>query len=187
MVLKPEEFTDAARQVLHDSQQIVQRYRHAQWDAEHILMALLERRQGVPADALAAIGADVPQLRQRLHALLEQSPKTARPSQQIYQTPRIGLPAVQREGRGGATARRLHQRGAPAYRADAGHAGPYRAHARRAWRNAGSRLSGAPEYTRRAPRNRPASREPLPLAGTLHHRPDAACKGRQARPHRGAR
>ena len=90
MVLKPEEFTDAARQVLHDSQQIVGRYRHSQWDAEHILMALLEQQQGVPADALAEIGTDIPQLRQRLHALLERSPKASHPSQQIYQTPRIG-------------------------------------------------------------------------------------------------
>ena len=90
MVLKPEEFTDAARQVLHDSQQIVQRYRHAQWDAEHVLMALLEQQEGVPADALAEVGADVMQLRQRLHALLERSPKASHPSQQIYQTPRIG-------------------------------------------------------------------------------------------------
>ena len=90
MVLKPEEFTDAARQVLHDSQQVVQRYRHAQWDAEHVLMALLEQQEGVPADALAEVGADVAQLRRRLHALLEGAPKSAQPSQQIYQTPRIG-------------------------------------------------------------------------------------------------
>ena len=90
MVLRPDEFTNAARQVLHDSQQIVQRYRHAQWDAEHILMALLEQQQGVPADILAEVGADVEQLRRRLHALLEGAPKSAQPSQQIYQTPRIG-------------------------------------------------------------------------------------------------
>ena len=59
MVLRPDEFTDAARQVLHDSQQIVQRYHHSQWDAEHVLMALLEQQQGVPADVLAEIGADI--------------------------------------------------------------------------------------------------------------------------------
>ena len=90
MVLRPDEFTNAARQVLHDSQQIVQRYRHAQWDAEHILMALLEQQQGVPADVLAEVGADIEQLRRRLHALLEGATKSAQPSQQIYQTPRIG-------------------------------------------------------------------------------------------------
>ena len=90
MVLKPDDFTDAARQVLHDSQQIVQRYLHSQWDAEHVLMALLEQQQGVPADILAEVGADTQQLRQRLHAILEQSPKSNQQSNQIYQTPRIG-------------------------------------------------------------------------------------------------
>ena len=90
MVLRPDEFTDAARQVLHDSQQIVQRYRHTQWDAEHVLMALLEQEQGVPADVLREVGADVPQLRHRLHSLLEQTPKSNQPANQIYQTPRIG-------------------------------------------------------------------------------------------------
>ena len=90
MVLRPDEFTDAARQVLHESQQIVQRYLHSQWDAEHVLMALLEQQQGAPADVLAEIGADIPELRQRLHALLEQAPKSSQPSNQIYQTPRVG-------------------------------------------------------------------------------------------------
>ena len=90
MVLRPDEFTDAARQVLHASQQIVQRYRHTQWDAEHVLMALLEQQEGVPTNVLTELGADVPQLRSRLHALLEQAPKADQPSNQIYQTPRIG-------------------------------------------------------------------------------------------------
>ncbi len=90
MVLRPDEFTDAARQVLHDSQQIVQRYSHTQWDTEHVLMALLEQQQGIPAEVLAEIGADIHQLRQSLHTALEQIPKAAHPSNQIYQTPRIG-------------------------------------------------------------------------------------------------
>ena len=88
MVLRPDEFTDAARQALHDSQQIVRRYRHTQWDAEHVLMALLEQPKGVVADTLAAIGADAEPLRQRLHALLERTPKANQPTNQIYQTPR---------------------------------------------------------------------------------------------------
>ena len=91
MVLRSDEFTEAARQVLHDSQQIVLRYQHVQWDTEHVLMALLEQQQGVPSDVLAEIGADASQLRQRLDALLEQSPK-ANPrggTPQIHQTPRV--------------------------------------------------------------------------------------------------
>ena len=90
MVLRPDEFTDAARQVLHDSQQIVQRYRHTQWDAEHVLMALLQQQQGVSADVLHEVGADTDRLRRRLHDILEQTPKSNQPTGQIYQTPRIG-------------------------------------------------------------------------------------------------
>ena len=88
MVLRPEEFTDAARQVLHDSQQIVQRYRHSQWDAEHVLMALLEQQDGVVADVLAAIGADAKQIMQPLHEAMERTPKANQQTNQIYQTPR---------------------------------------------------------------------------------------------------
>ena len=91
MVLRPDEFTEAARQVLHDSQQIVLRYRHVQWDTEHVLMSLIEQEQGVPADVLAEIGADVTQLKQRLDALLDQSPKATAQggTPQIHQTPRV--------------------------------------------------------------------------------------------------
>ena len=47
MVLRPDEFTEQAREVLGRSQEIVRRYRHSQWDVEHVLMALLERDDGV--------------------------------------------------------------------------------------------------------------------------------------------
>ena len=88
MVLRPDEFTDAARQVLHDSQQIVQRYQHTQWDAEHVLMALLEQQGGVVADVLAAIDADARRIMQPLHEAMERAPKANRQTNQIYQTPR---------------------------------------------------------------------------------------------------
>ena len=89
MVLRPDEFTDAAREALHESQQIVQRYRHIQWDSEYVLMALLERQEGVAADVLREIGADAPQMRRRLHDTLERLPKTDGKAAQIYQTPRV--------------------------------------------------------------------------------------------------
>ena len=88
MVLRPDEFTDAARQALHDSQQIVQRYRHTQWDAEHVLMALLEQQGGVVADVLATTGADARQILQPLHEAMERTPKANQQTNQIYQTPR---------------------------------------------------------------------------------------------------
>lgn len=89
MVLRPDEFTDAARETLHESQQIVQRYRHIQWDSEYVLMALLERQDGVVADALREIGADAQGMRRRLHDALDRLPKTDGKAAQIYQTPRV--------------------------------------------------------------------------------------------------
>ena len=89
MVLRPDEFTDTAREILQTSQQVAQRYRHAQWDAEHVLMALLEHQNGAPTDALREVGADTQALRQQLHTLLESAPKVAGQTAQIYQTPRI--------------------------------------------------------------------------------------------------
>ena len=43
MVLGPERFTEQAQESLSNSQLILNRYRHNQWDCEHILMALIEQ------------------------------------------------------------------------------------------------------------------------------------------------
>ena len=40
MVLRPDQFTEQAQEVLHNSQELVRRYNHSQWDVEHILLAL---------------------------------------------------------------------------------------------------------------------------------------------------
>jgi ATP-dependent Clp protease ATP-binding subunit ClpC len=88
MVMKPEDFTEQAQEVLGKSQEIVRRHQHSQWDVEHILMALLEQEEGVPADILQEIGASIPAMRANLHDLLEGGPKVAYGSSQIYVSPR---------------------------------------------------------------------------------------------------
>ncbi len=88
MVLRPENFTEQAREVLRESQEMVRRYRHAQWDAEHILMALLQQEQGVPHSILTELGASADAMRDRLHGMLEAAPKLASESSQIFMTPR---------------------------------------------------------------------------------------------------
>ena len=47
MVLKPDDFTEQAQEILGQSQQVVRRYKHSQWDVEHVFMALLEQPNGV--------------------------------------------------------------------------------------------------------------------------------------------
>ena len=58
MTLRRENFTEAAQEAIGASQQLVRRYRHAQWDLEHLFLALLEQEEGVPAQVLRKLGAD---------------------------------------------------------------------------------------------------------------------------------
>ena len=88
MVLRPEQFTEQAQEVLHNSQEMVRRYNHSQWDVEHVLLALLELDQGLPGDILAELGVPAPELKARLHEALEAGTKVANEQNQIYGTPR---------------------------------------------------------------------------------------------------
>ena len=88
MVLRPEKFTEQAQQVLASSQEIVRRYRHSEWDVEHLLLALLELEGGLPEDILNNLGVSTQALKDRLHQVLERSPKVAYQTNQIYATPR---------------------------------------------------------------------------------------------------
>ena len=91
MVLRPDDFTDSAKEALQISQELVQRYKHTQWDSEHILMALLEQPDGVPIQILREMNIDIGGLNQRLTALLDQAPKVTHDQNQIFQTPRVKL------------------------------------------------------------------------------------------------
>ena len=88
MVLKPDQFTEQAQEVLGKSQEMVRRYRHSQWDSEHVLIAILEQEKGVPIDILKELGVSVKAMRDSLHVLLEGAPKVAHDTSQIYVAPR---------------------------------------------------------------------------------------------------
>ncbi len=88
MVMKQDDFTEQAQEIIGQSQEIVRRYKHSQWDVEHMLMALLEQKEGVPAEILRKLGISVPELHARLDELLEQGPKVAYESSQLYVAPR---------------------------------------------------------------------------------------------------
>ena len=88
MTPRPEDFTEQGREALAASQEVVRRYRHSQWDVEHVLLALLELEDGVPVRVLRQLGVAVEAMRRRVEEALEQSPKTAYDTAQIYATPR---------------------------------------------------------------------------------------------------
>jgi ATP-dependent Clp protease ATP-binding subunit ClpC len=87
--LKPERFTEQAQEVLAASQELVRRYRHNQWDVEHVLLALLEQEKGITKDILQMLGVDIDVVKKRVGATLESFPKIAYEATQIYATPRI--------------------------------------------------------------------------------------------------
>jgi ATP-dependent Clp protease ATP-binding subunit ClpC len=87
--LKPERFTEQAQEVLAASQELVRRYRHNQWDVEHVLLALLEQEKGITGDIFQTLGADIDVAKKRVGATLEGFPKVTYEAGQIYATPRI--------------------------------------------------------------------------------------------------
>ena len=88
MVLRPEQFTEQARDVLNNSQELVRRFNHSQWDVEHILLALLELEEGLPGDILNELGISAAAVKTKLRQALEAGAKVAYEQNQIYATPR---------------------------------------------------------------------------------------------------
>ena len=87
--MRQERFTEQAQEAMALSQELLRQYRHSQWDVEHILLALLQQKQGLVGDILRKLGVDVDTVRQGVEAALEKFPKAAYESGQIYVTPRI--------------------------------------------------------------------------------------------------
>ena len=88
MALKPEQFTEQAQEVLHNSEEMVRRYKHSQWDVEHVLTALLDLEKGTPEDILSELGIEADAVKARLHQMQEAAPKVTNQNNQIYSTPR---------------------------------------------------------------------------------------------------
>ena len=86
--MTPEKFTEQAQEALAASQEIVRRYRHSQWDVEHVLLALLQQEKGLTQDVLRELGVDVAAVKGRVEAALRGFPTTGY-QQQIFPTPRI--------------------------------------------------------------------------------------------------
>ena len=64
MVLRPDQFTEQAQEVLHNSQELVRRYSHSQWDVEHILLARAMKER------LATLEEEIARGREELEGML---------------------------------------------------------------------------------------------------------------------
>jgi len=86
-------YTARAQEAVTRAYEIMQQYRHAQLDTEHVLLAILEQTDGPVDRVLDSLHIDIPQIRQRLEDVLEASPKISGPqgvqASQMYVTPRV--------------------------------------------------------------------------------------------------
>jgi ATP-dependent Clp protease ATP-binding subunit ClpC len=75
--------------VLQASQELVRQHRHAQWDVEHVFLAMLNHPQAFARRILEPLGVPVDQLRDRVAQHLGRAPKLGYDVVQIYTTPRV--------------------------------------------------------------------------------------------------
>jgi ATP-dependent Clp protease ATP-binding subunit ClpC len=78
MAMNPfDKFTEKAQEVLTNSYQILMESRHSQLDVEHILMAMLQQKDGVTPQVLEKLGVDINLVKRAVQDKLDVTPKLA--------------------------------------------------------------------------------------------------------------
>ncbi|HEX4835402.1 MAG TPA: ATP-dependent chaperone ClpB [bacterium] len=81
MATTPDRFTEKAQEALVAAQTLARQQNHSQVGSEHLLLALLTDRDGIPAAALSRIGVPADALRGQLEQMLAQQPKVYGPEE----------------------------------------------------------------------------------------------------------
>lgn len=87
--MRQEKFTEQAQEVLASSQQLVRDFQHSQWDAEHLLLALLQQEGGLTSEILKRLKIDSEGMRRDVEGALSKAPRVAVEGTQLYATPRV--------------------------------------------------------------------------------------------------
>jgi len=87
-MLSLDRFTIKAQEALKRAHAIAQEYHHQQMEAEHLLAALLEQKEGIVMPILHKLGVDVALLKQRVYESLQKYPKVEGVGE-IYISPRL--------------------------------------------------------------------------------------------------
>ena len=90
-MLKPENFTEQAQEMLTESQDLVRKYKHSNWDVEHILLALINMEEGLTSTILDSLGVDIDNIRREIEKSLDKRihlTSKNNGNSQIYATPR---------------------------------------------------------------------------------------------------
>jgi ATP-dependent Clp protease ATP-binding subunit ClpB len=77
--MDPNKLTQKSSEALHDAQTKALRFGHAEVDAEHLLLALLEQPEGIVSRLLSHTGADPGRLAKNLEGELERRPRVSGP------------------------------------------------------------------------------------------------------------
>ncbi len=88
-MMRQDRFTEQAQEVLMASQELVRKERHAQWDVEHVLLALVSHQGGLAQQILEKLNIDPGRVRGAVADALAKSPKLQYDVVQVYTTPRI--------------------------------------------------------------------------------------------------
>ncbi|MDA1035924.1 MAG: ATP-dependent Clp protease ATP-binding subunit, partial [Chloroflexi bacterium] len=88
MVFKQKDFTEQAQEAIGASYDVVRRFKHPQWDVEHVVLAVLEIESSVPAQLLEKLGVDVKRVKEDIEQVLKDTPKVNVQGPQIHPTPR---------------------------------------------------------------------------------------------------
>ena len=88
-MMRQDRFTEQAQEVLAGSQEMVRQHRHAQWDVEHVFLALLGHKDGLARRIFEKLNIPVDQVARQVADHLGRAPKLGYDVVQIYTTPRI--------------------------------------------------------------------------------------------------
>ncbi len=75
--MDPNRLTEKSQQALHDAQTKAMRFGHTEVDVEHLLLALLDQRDGIVVRLLARLDADLDGVRRDVEQALERRPRVS--------------------------------------------------------------------------------------------------------------
>ncbi len=91
MVMRPDQCTEHAQEVLRASEALVRDMQHNQLDVEHLVLAMLDQHDGLVPKIMEKLGTDTTELISKFRQALTKIPTVVYPSQTIYITPRISM------------------------------------------------------------------------------------------------
>ena len=171
-------FTQKAQEAIIAAQATAERLHSPVLDAEHLLSALIDPDDGIPAETLRRLGVDLPAFRGEVAAVAGH----ARPDRGRLAQPGSARQGGRRAGggRGPSPGRRLRlDRAPPARRRRGRRRRP--GHPRAAWCRQGGAPAGAAECPRRPARDLPEPGGHVRRAREVRPRPDRRGTGRAAR------